>query len=206
MHFCRGGKTFRFLETKSVMKVNSGLSGLHRPSSQHTYGQRQTESETLNSLHTWGNNLEQGTKFQHSAHSLSQRGMGWCHVPSAWQTAVKDSSVRLPCIHTQKKKKKQEKKTLLAAWSLIFPSHNTQIPFPHTKILSQLPVFLLLSHSTVLQLLASPLAAFFLSCVCYRLQIMHKEPKCKQPATIKTWEVWGADGTESQQQDGNEGR
>lgn len=110
MHFCRGGKTFRFLETKSVMKVNSGLSGLHRPSSQHTYGQRQTESETLNSLHTWGNNLEQGTKFQHTAHSLSQRGMGWCHVPSAWQTAVKDSSVRLPCIHTQKKKKTGKKK------------------------------------------------------------------------------------------------
>lgn len=136
MHFCRGGKTFRFLETKSVMKVNSGLSGLHRPSSQHTYGQRQTESETLNSLHTWGNNLEQGTKFQHSAHSLSQRGMGWCHVPSAWQTAVKDSSVRLPCIHTQKKKKQEKKNTAgcmephipFTQYSNSLPSHKNIIP------------------------------------------------------------------------------
>lgn len=31
-----------------------------------------------------------------SDHSLSQRGMGWCHVPSAWQTAVKDISFWSP--------------------------------------------------------------------------------------------------------------
>lgn len=43
-----------------------------------------------------GGKPQQGMLFPFSDHSLSQRGMGWCHVPSAWQTAVKDTSFSSP--------------------------------------------------------------------------------------------------------------
>lgn len=183
MLFRKGGKTFKFLQAGGVTKVNSGLDDLHRSfQSGRVSIWRQIVSLRLNSPCIWENNPQQGALTQFPAHSLSQRGMDWCHVPSAWQTAVKDSSFWLPCMEEKKKKK-----ALLDVQSLIFPSpHRYIILSVHLSIaVQQFPC------STPFQLLASPFAAFPASCVCHRLQIIHSKPRYKQPATIKTWQVCG---------------
>lgn len=122
-----------------------------------------------------------------SDHSLSQRGMGWCHVPSAWQTAVKDSSFRLPCMGEK---------------NISVGSSESHIPFPTFKYYSVCPSSRCCPVAALLQFqsLSSPSAAFSLPCVRHRLQILRSRPRYEQPATIKTRTSLGC--SQSRQEDG----
>lgn len=95
MHFCKGRKTFEFLQAEKCESVVD----LHRTfQTEHpwVYGMDKVSQRGKISHIPGGGKPQHRILFPFSDHSLSQRGMGWCHVPSAWQTAVKDFSFWSP--------------------------------------------------------------------------------------------------------------
>lgn len=88
-------KTFELLQAekcKSMVDLHRSFQTTHP----WGYGMDKVSQRGWISHIPGGRKPQQGLLFPFSDHSLSQRGMGWCHVPSAWQTAVKDTSFWWP--------------------------------------------------------------------------------------------------------------
>lgn len=95
MHFCKGGKRLEFLQAEKC-EAPVDLYRSFQTAHPWGYGTDKLSQRGWTSRASGGGKPQQGMLPPFSGHSLSQRGIGWCHVPSAWQTAVKDTSFRSP--------------------------------------------------------------------------------------------------------------
>lgn len=173
MRFSKGGKTFQFLQAEKCNGSQQWTST--GPSSQHILESVATAKSSLRDRtpHVLGGEMpRQRVPCPFPDHSLSQRGMAWCQVPSAWQTAVKDGSFRLPC---------------MGAENISVGSSESPIPSPPVKCCSICPSFHCCPVAAPLQFqpLSSPFPASPLPRVCHGLQILRSRPRHEQPATIK---------------------